>query len=84
MKTFRHYPDMSTRVCSIPCGVVVTNYVEADKGSFHCPPSPEEFEFELYDRKGYRATWLERKMTEKDEMKLLKEWLDHITDDGEP
>tara|TARA_B100000929_G_scaffold275348_1_gene249193 strand:- start:857 stop:1030 length:174 start_codon:yes stop_codon:yes gene_type:complete len=36
------------------------------------PPEDEEFEFEVYDRGGYRAPWLERKVTEEDEIDLLR------------
>jgi len=30
-------------------------------------------EFEIYDRKGYRAAWLEKKMTADDERRIVKE-----------
>lgn len=56
------------RVSGIPCIVCVTHYLPEvpAKLSGHPdtwePPEPGEFEFELYDRKGYRAKWLEEKV----------------------
>lgn len=47
-------------VCGIPCQIEVHSYyVESE--SWDCPGSAE-WEFALYDRKGYRAKWLERKL----------------------
>ena len=34
-------------------------------------PEPEEFDFELLDRKGYRARWLEKYVTPDVEEELL-------------
>ena len=57
------------RVSGIPCIVCVTHYVPdvPAKLSGHPdtwePPEPGELEFECYDRKGYRAKWLEEKVT---------------------
>lgn len=62
----------------IPCQIEVTTF-DRKKGSYsHSAPSDldyygyTEFEFEVYDRKGYRARWLENKMTDKD--------IQHITE----
>ena len=59
-----------TKVCGIPCTVVVTLYRKAvpmriyGSGMGDCdPPEPEEFEFHLLDRRGYPAKWLEAKLT---------------------
>lgn len=56
----------------IPCQIEVTTYTRT-KGSFsyHAPSDLDyygytELEFEVYDRKGYRARWLEAKMDDKD------------------
>jgi hypothetical protein len=37
--------------------------------------------FEIYDRKGYRAKWLEKKMTHEDEEKIINALLEHVGDD---
>lgn len=40
-----------------------------------------DVEFELYDRKGYRAKWLERKMTSADEDRIIQELVENAGDD---
>ncbi len=70
-----------TYVAGIPCQCKVihaTRYVpmrvygpgmaDAD------PPEESEFDFELLDRKGYRAYWLETKLTDKDSARLYEEF----------
>lgn len=37
-----------------------------------------DLEFELYDRRGYKAGWLEKKMTEKDKERIIEELLEDI------
>lgn len=58
-------------VQGIPCQALVTHYLNQPA----LGPSADsdwdcygytEVEFDLYDRKGYRALWLERKATDKD------------------
>ena len=59
-------------VAGIPCLALVTFYSAGETGRYHgawedCYPSvAPELEFELYDRKGYPAAWLERKLTADD------------------
>ena len=55
----------------IPALAKVTHYSPAVAGYYPVgnmranePAEPAEVEVELYDRKGYRATWLEAKMSE--------------------
>ena len=53
------YPLIETRVAGIPCQMhVLSHYYEAP--SADCP-GDFDFEWELYDRKGYRAKWLEKR-----------------------
>ena len=40
-----------------------------------------DVEFELYDRKGHRAKWLERKMTSADEDRIIQELVENAGDD---
>ena len=66
--------QVATKIQGIPCLVEVTTFVFVKpwKGSPHtCPSSDDyygytEIEYDVLDRKGYRANWLERKMTAKD------------------
>ena len=59
----------------LPCIAKVTYYQPEEKGTgygevfsysqIHAPVSAE-VEFEIYDRRGYRAKWIENRMTEED------------------
>jgi len=51
-----------------PMRITGTGFGDAD------PPEEEEFEFEILDRTGHRARWLESKINESDEMRLLREY----------
>lgn len=77
--------QFNTRVAGIPCICEVTTYYY-DPGRTYGPPEncypPEmDFEFILLDRKGYRAEWLERKLTETIESNLLEEYIKLRSDD---
>ena len=60
------------RIGGIPCLIEVTRYnrVKPWRGSPHtCPSSNdyfgyEEVEYNICDRKGYKAEWLEKKVTD--------------------
>jgi hypothetical protein len=62
----------SYRVCGIPCLVNVIDWEPYDPGQLSGPPDrcyPPEggwAEFELLDKGGRRAEWLERKMKPQD------------------
>lgn len=66
--------QVATQIQGIPCLVEVTTFINVKpwKGSLHtCPSSDDyygytEIEYEVLDRKGYLAKWLERKMTDRD------------------
>lgn len=77
--------EFQTKVCGIPCTVVVTLYRAAipmriyGSGFGDCdPPEPEEFEFHLLDRKGYPARWLERKLTPAFEQKIFEDFQNYL------
>ena len=65
---------MRTTIAGIPCQVDVTHYEPYEPATWHEPASGGEIEFEVYDRRGYRAAWLERKVTEDDEVRIFAEW----------
>lgn len=72
--------QFDTKVAGIPCICEVTAYrpavpdrisgrwEDAEQGS------DSEFEFNILDRRGRRAPWLERKLTDKDHERLEEEW----------
>lgn len=68
--------QIQSQIQGIPCLIDVTR-CHVVKGSFNYnAPSDldyygyHEIEFEVLDRKGYKASWLERKMTEDDIEKI--------------
>lgn len=65
--------EIEHTVCGIPCLIGVSNYSRV-RGSFNYnAPSDMDYygytdcDWELLDRKGYRANWLAKKMTSRDE-----------------
>ena len=63
--------EIETRVAGIPCIVGVT-YFESVRGSYSYHAASDmdyhgytECEFEVLDRRGRKAPWLERKLTDK-------------------
>jgi hypothetical protein len=73
-----------TRVAGIPAQCRVTGYHPADPRpiSSHqlSPPNDEWFEFELLDRRGYPARWLERKLNAQLEAELLAQFKERQED----
>ncbi|WP_348826495.1 hypothetical protein [Halomonas sp. RT37] len=70
-----------TTVAGIPCRCRVTFYshgapMRTTGSGFgdRDPDEPEEFEFDILDRRGYPAAWLERKLTDNDYDRLLEEY----------
>lgn len=81
-----------TRVCRIPAkvGILSFNKVPAFRGnSMVCFSDLDyygytEAEFEILDRKGRKAEWLERKMTEHDYDKAEAEVVDYMENKYDP
>lgn len=76
--------EIDTRVCGIPCTIAVT-YFKAVKGSYsYNAPSDMDYsgytesEWMLLDRKGGKAGWLERKLTEADIARIETEIHDYM------
>ena len=70
-----------TTVAGIPCRCRVTFYspgapMRTTGSGFGDadPDEPEEFEFDILDRRGYPAAWLEAKLTDDDSERLLEEY----------
>ena len=73
-------PTFMSSVAGIPCGILVTWYSPGTNYLITSaslePNDPEEFDFEVLDRKGYPAQWLVNKMTDDDEERIFKEFKD--------
>lgn len=66
--------DIETTVVGIPCKVKVTYTTKYIPESYSGPAEGGDFEFELLDKKGYRARWLEKKLTKDDVERIEKEY----------
>lgn len=73
---------IQTKISGIPCEVEMVGgtYQKPWRGESHNCPSDVDYygglldvEFEVYDRKGYRAKWLEKKITAEEETRIFKE-----------
>lgn len=69
---------MRTTIAVIPCQVDITYYEPYQPATWHEEASGGEIEFEVYDRRGYRAAWLEAKVTEADEDRIYHEYRAHL------
>jgi len=72
-----------THIVGIPASVEVTYYEEAHNGRRgHIDNweegTPEYLEFDVLDRRGRPAPWIERKMSADDYSKVHKEALDNM------
>lgn len=84
-----HYvADFDTTVAGIPCGVVVDSFRPGREAKLFGPPEncspeePAEADFILVDRKGYRARWLERRLTSADLIRIEDECIEHCNQNG--
>lgn len=79
--------EFDTTVSGIPCICRVTFYSPGTNRIITSqslePNDPEEFEYELLDRKGYAAAWLERKVTEQDEINLFEQYMEILRTEDE-
>ena len=70
---------IETHVKGIPCKVEMTAgyYQKPDYNTWASDwdyyGGWSDVEFEVYDRKGYKAKWLEKKMTAEDETRIINE-----------
>jgi hypothetical protein len=71
--------EFETRISGIPCIIQVTGYSETPS-DFTSRESDWDYygeieiEFNVLDRKGYPAKWLEKKLTHSDNERILSEY----------
>jgi hypothetical protein len=70
----------ATRISGIPCQIRIQHLTHPQPMRVYGlgvedvdPPEPGEFEFEVLDRKGYKASWLADKLKEDDIDRLYEE-----------
>ena len=76
--------EIETRIAGIPCTINVTHFSQV-RGSFsYNAPSDldyygyEEIEFDICDRNGRPAPWLERKATDEDLKRIEREIMEYM------
>ena len=79
--------EIESRVAGIPCIIRVTNF-ESVRGSYsYNAPSDMDYygytesEWEVLDRNGRPAAWLERKLTDADRSRIDQEIEEAMTED---
>lgn len=69
-----------TRVNGIPCQCRVVDYSSEVPSVFRFgmwhPPEPQVFDYEILDRRGRKAPWLERYLDDDVSMRLLSEFIE--------
>lgn len=84
MNRNRCIAEIETTVAGIPCFIGVTDYEPYQAAYISGPPEncyPSEGghgDYILLDRKGYRAKWLERKITSRIEDQIQEEIFTHM------
>lgn len=88
-KAKRYIGDMDTHIQGIPCQIKVTHQANV-KGSYSYNAASDwdyhgytELEYDVLDRRGYPAPWLERKMTDKDRERIEQEWWESQSGDDD-
>ncbi len=80
---------MYTRISNIPCQVEITCYYPARPARLHghpdryAPGEPEEISFQVLDRRGRVAPWLEAKLDEQDRRRIEDELLAYLNHEQE-
>lgn len=75
---------MNTRITGIPCQVEVTRFYHGRPARLHghpdtwAPPEYEEINFQVLDRRGRPAPWLEEKLDAQDRVRIERELSDYI------
>lgn len=75
---------IESRVAGIPCQIGIVSYLNVS-GSYSYSAASDldyygysELEFDVLDRKGYRAAWLERKLDDDDRGRIEYEIHEHF------
>ena len=78
-RTNNYLAEIETTVCGIPCLIGVTEY-DSVKGSYSYNAASDldyygytDCDWEVLDRKGYKAAWLERKLSSKESERIYNE-----------
>ena len=82
----RYIDTLEARVAGIPCLIGVTTYNSVKGSHSYDAPSDWDYhgytdiEFDVLDRRGRPAAWLERKMKDQDREQVEQAIVDHMSD----
>ena len=89
MRNLRIASMLKATISGIPCLIEVNDCIVV-KGSYNrmCDSSDDYYgwsdvSFTVYDRKGYKAEWLERKMTDNEREDIEQMIIESQSDDGD-
>lgn len=77
---------METRISGIPCRVEVTSFYKYRAATVWghpdgwAPAEPEEINFQVLDRRGRPAPWLEAKLDDADRRRIERELTSHFNE----
>ena len=80
---------MDTRVANIPCKVEITRYYQGRAATIWghpdgwAPGEPDEISFQVLDRRGRVAPWLEAKLDDADRRRIEDELRAHLKHEQE-
>ena len=76
-KPIRTIGEFESRVCGIPCVIGVVSYYKGSpavySGPWAGPEEDPEADWIIFDRRGYRAEWLEKKLTDEETQRINEE-----------
>ena len=76
--------EIDTRIDGIPCLIGVTHYRRVEGSHSYNAPSSDDYygyteaEWEILDRRGRKADWLERKLTDRSRDRIAVEVAEHM------
>jgi hypothetical protein len=80
--------EIESRVAGIPCLIGVTHFVSVRGSYSYNAPSDMDYygytesEWDVLDRRGRPAAWLERKLTDDDRQRIEQEIAEAMTEDA--
>jgi hypothetical protein len=87
MASVQYISEFSSKVAGIPCTIGVVEF-SWSRGSYSYNAASDmdyygyvEFAYDVLDRRGRKAEWLERKLTDADVERLQEEAIEHFRND---
>lgn len=72
--------EFESKIQGIPCIIDVTYYTPQIPATHFDPPEGGDFEYNVLDRSGRKAPWLQKKITPSDDERIYKQFMRIIED----